>query len=252
MNYKDFYKNTIIIAMEGLDCCFKETNSKFLKEYLKDKGYSVILKHFPRYENAGGIFAKKYLQGRYNMEKFELNNESERKANLHLVGAFYMMDMYDWYTTFYNTYGFRNKKTVLIFDRWFYSTMYYLTKDINLNTSFEERGCYYSDIIFEDAKNIYNLPEADIMIKMVNNNIEQIETISKKRKAPQDIYEKDKKFLNEVRKNYNKLDFSKYISNKFENKILTIDVSGKSREDIQKDIFNSKEIKQIDEYEFPN
>lgn len=251
MNYNEFYKNTIIIAMEGLDCCFKETNSKFLKEYLKNKGYTVILKHFPRYENPGGIFAKKYLQGRYNIEKSDSKNETDKYNKLHLVGSFYMMDMYDWYTTFCNTYGFKNKKTILIFDRWFYSTMYYLTKDINLSEKFKER-IGYADIIFKDAESIFNLPKADILIKMNNNDINQIEIISKKRKAPQDIYEKDKFFLNEVRKNYNELNFSNYISDKFENKVLTINVSGKSKEEIQKEIFNSKEIEQIDEYKFPD
>lgn len=253
MKPEEFYQNIIVIALEGLDCCFKETNSKALKLYLSNKGYDVILKHFPRYNSECGSFAKRYLEGRYDIGgKYKRNDLDLMRDDLQLISSFYLMDMYDWYTSFRKTYNTKGKKTIIIFDRWFYSMMYYLTKDINLSDKLSmEQRLELSDEVYIAAKTVYGLPEADIIIKMVNDDIEQIEEISKKRKEQQDYYERDRDFLSHVREVYQNMNFTLYASDKFgENSVLTINVAGKSRGEIQNEIFNSKEIKQIDGYKF--
>lgn len=242
--------NPIHIVFEGLDCCYKETNSKALKAYFKNKGYYVILKHFPRYESAGGVFAKKYLEGRYNIENKKITKESLLNE-LQLIGSFYMTDMFDWYNVFYSTFNqFDKYKLIFIFDRWYYSMMYYLTKNINKYSNSADIEEYINYINYS-ANNIYHLPKADLLIKMVNNDIETIESISKKRKAPQDIYERDKRYLTLVKNNYNSINFNKYTSDAFktpkeDNSVLTVNVAKKSRDDIIREIIGSKEVQQIE------
>lgn len=236
----------IIVAFEGLDCCYKETNSKALKEYLTKNGHTVVIRHFPRYESPAGVYAKRYLEGKYN-SAFKSTSPISKDDELELVSSFYLMDMYDWYSLFISAFNCKEQSPIVILDRWFYSMIYYLTKRINLSSDVTMKDRLgYSDKVFHMATERYLLPKADILIKMENNSIEQIETISKKRNCAQDIYEKDADFLAEVKKNYDSIDFSKYVSDRFKNSLLTIEVSNKDRETIINEIINSKEIEEIE------
>ena len=58
-------KNGIIIAFEGLDCSFKETNyNEFVQRMKAVYGSDNILtESFPRYDNESSIALKKWLNG---------------------------------------------------------------------------------------------------------------------------------------------------------------------------------------------
>ena len=243
------YERPIIIVFEGLDCCYKETNSKALKKYLMDKGYEVSLKHFPRYKSEAAYFVKLYLKGFYKEACFFNDPHYRYGKSLDLISSFYMLDMFDWnYKFFLCNKGFKpdDKKRIIIFDRWFYSMMYYLTKDINLNFDDVRIRQVYSKQVYLDAVYKYHLPKADILIKMINNDMDTIELISKNRKGPQDIYESDVKFLSRVRENYNTMDFKRFVSERFDDPILNVNVEHKDRDQVFNEIIQSKEIKQID------
>lgn len=51
-----------LIAIEGIDCCGKETQSKILIKNLKKTGYETILFSFPRYETKIGKEIKQRLK----------------------------------------------------------------------------------------------------------------------------------------------------------------------------------------------
>ena len=63
-------KNGIIIAFEGVDCSFKETNyNEFVKrikaEYGEDK---IFTESFPRYGNESAVGVEKWLQGKFDRD----------------------------------------------------------------------------------------------------------------------------------------------------------------------------------------
>ena len=54
-----------LFAFEGLDCSFKETNSKAYLDYLRSKGRKAELFSFPRYDKESSYFVREYLGGKY-------------------------------------------------------------------------------------------------------------------------------------------------------------------------------------------
>ena len=63
-------KNHTIIAFEGLDCSFKETNFKFfvshLREMRDESGFEIHTESFPRYGTLPAVPAENWLNGVYN------------------------------------------------------------------------------------------------------------------------------------------------------------------------------------------
>ena len=57
---------TKIIDFEGLDCCFKETNSKFLTECLLKWGLKGKRYAFPNYDSPSSYFVKQWLSKAYD------------------------------------------------------------------------------------------------------------------------------------------------------------------------------------------
>lgn len=95
----DYNKNnSVIIAFEGLDCSFKETNYKrFLNHLIEMRGacefdsyYSVHGESFPRYGNCGCNFVESWLDGTFDRDML--------KKNPDIVSTFYALDRFDyWY-----------------------------------------------------------------------------------------------------------------------------------------------------------
>lgn len=63
-----------IVVIEGIDGSGKRTQSEFLYNYLKDRGYKTKLISFPRYEEPTSYLVKKYLKN-----EIELN---EKQASI--------------------------------------------------------------------------------------------------------------------------------------------------------------------------
>jgi dTMP kinase len=74
------------IAIDGLDGSGKETQSKKLAKYLKEKGKKVRLLSFPTYDGKGSAFVDMYLKG-------ELGKNPE-DTNAYASSVFFAMDRY--------------------------------------------------------------------------------------------------------------------------------------------------------------
>lgn len=86
--------NHTIIAFEGLDCSFKETNFKAFVNHLRDtrdpSGFNIITEAFPRYDSHAAYHLKQWLGGHYD--------RSLLKAHPSAVDSFYSIDRFDyWY-----------------------------------------------------------------------------------------------------------------------------------------------------------
>ena len=254
----------LLITIEGLDGTFKNTNTKNLVNYLNTnfEKYSskVDIKSisFPRYEKEGGYFPKVYLNGKYSKFFESLSSEIDKEKDiseigrklllineLELVSDFYLSDMFDFSST-----TEINKPTIIIFDRYFYSMIYYLTKNIhkyNYQNINYMKEFYY--IIINKVINKYKLEKTDILIKLYNNDkINNNEIIKKRNKNSNDIYENDFDYLDKVSKYYINFNPQYMISEKYavprfnrttNNSIINIDVNGKDEQTILNEIVSS-------------
>ena len=89
----------MLIAIDGLDGSGKETQSKQLYKYLKDKGKKVRMLSFPTYDGKGSAFVDMYLKG-------ELGKNPE-DTNAYAASVFFTMDRYysfrtDWSKDYYD------------------------------------------------------------------------------------------------------------------------------------------------------
>lgn len=93
------YPRGQIIAFEGLDCSFKETNFKRFVEYLrlqypKESKRSLITASFPRYGHGACVMVEKFLENRIDSTRFRANFSDT-------VCSFYSMDRLDFWNHFY-------------------------------------------------------------------------------------------------------------------------------------------------------
>lgn len=249
----------LLITIEGLDGTFKNTNTNNLINYLNSKFEKYLSKidiksvSFPRYDKESGYFPKVYLDGKYsdflnNLSK-TINDESVTKdtrkvfleKELDIISDFYLLDMFDW-----NNSIEINKPTIIVFDRYFYSMMYYLTKNIHkYNYSNIDYMKEFSDKVLDKVINKYNLEKSDILIKLYNSNKNNNKSIIKNRnKNSKDIYENDFDYLTKVAKYYTRFDPQYAVSDKYSavrfggnsNTIITIDVYNKDQDEILNEI----------------
>ena len=87
-------KNHAIIAFEGLDCSFKETNYNsfvfHLREMRSPMGFKIHTENFPRYGNKACIAAERWLNGSYDRAMLKQHPKA--------VCSFYSIDRLDyWY-----------------------------------------------------------------------------------------------------------------------------------------------------------
>lgn len=76
----------VLIAIDGLDGSGKETQSRKLEKYLKEKGKKVRMLSFPTYDGKGSAFVDMYLKG-------ELGKNPE-STNAHAASVFFALDRY--------------------------------------------------------------------------------------------------------------------------------------------------------------
>lgn len=86
--------NHTIIAFEGLDCSFKETNFKAFVNHLRDmrdpSGFNIITESFPRYGSHAAYHLEQWLGNHYDRNLL--------KAHPSAVDSFYSIDRFDyWY-----------------------------------------------------------------------------------------------------------------------------------------------------------
>ena len=224
-----------LFAFEGLDCSFKETNSKAYLEYLRSLGRTAELFSFPRYDLEPSYFVKEYLAGKYG--KQESLNES-------VISLFYMMDMFDCVRKHINP--LLEQGVDVILDRYWYSNIYYRlgllrkTNKIKFNNS-EQLPDYYPYIEEDIADNIIHLsitlklPIADYIIKLQSDPSVMLNFVKQKNLA-NDQHESDTEFLLAVSSVFNDFRFKELSTNPAITIMTTTDKEIRPREDILNDI----------------
>lgn len=180
-----------IIAFEGLDNCFKETNFKHFSKNLKNEfpNELILTESFPRYGYQSCISVEKWLDGSLNRDM--LKKYPQAINNLYAVDR-----LHYWYE---NTHGQKNNMQMLeetnacfIFDRYTISGIIYNPiKSIDI----------YDNLLFEH--NAFGIPNPDIVVWLRNNNLEDfLENLNKK--INKDKNETDIEYLKNV---YEKSEF---------------------------------------------
>lgn len=243
----DYSKYNLFITLEGLDATYKETNAKaiasFIKEdfkkYIDSVDLQVKIVSFPRYKSEASYFVRRHLADKY-VDHPKANIKPESMDYLKFVSNLFLMDMYDWYESMRLNKVF-SKPTIIIFDRYWYSMLYYLTKDIK-NTIDEVHIKEPEEFIKKCQKTVFNmahvyykLPVTDILINLHNNNIDDINKKLNIRGSKKDGYESDDCYLGFVRNTFNRTNFTPYVNRKYSN-IANINVEGKDREAIKDEI----------------
>lgn len=193
-----------IIAFEGLDCSFKETNAKSLKESLEKLGYKVHLTAFPAYDQPSSYFVKKFLSGEYGKD-----------LDFRTILYFYALDRFDRWnlTDLRSVYENGDSNTIIIFDRWTKSNLYqcarfpkpttFSTEEIK--NQIQEHKKEIDDIIDYEVNlenNILKLPVEDICIFL--HSPYEVSRKFRENKPDADINEKDELFMFSV---YNTFDY---------------------------------------------
>lgn len=224
----------MIIAFEGTDCSFKETNSKELVKYLKSIGKKVIHLSFPNYKSKSTYVLRNYFKNLKDIQELTPKQIS-------------MIYLFDFYTTWYNRIDeLSNKDTIIILDRWIYSNLYYqgirvLEKEMNLynddSLAILNKIHHLEDFIkwYYDEVRSMNLPEADLVIKMTHNTI-QTKKLILDRASKDNINEDNFLYLNKVQKLFNVSDDSMFLGNAT---VATVFLDKNDKEFYDKDhIFN--------------
>lgn len=225
-----------IIAFEGLDCSFKETNHRtFLyrfRQFFSDitfadispsickelgKVVPIMSESFPRYASGSAFYLKRWLQGEYNREFL--------KDHPDIVNSFYALDRFDfWYVlkndiyvntgaevahsdTYFNNMDLKKHGACFIFDRYSTTNAIYnpVGNEINENDFLHDAGLFYSKPLSTDIMTLSKgesgkidlIPSPDIVVFMRMSDFNVLlESIANKKNK--DKNELDKDFLYEV------------------------------------------------------
>lgn len=184
-------KNYNIIAFEGLDCSFKETNCKAFVNYAKyavEGGTTIITESFPRYENESSIFVRKWLDGK------SFDRDFLKKHSM-AVDSFYSIDRFSyWYDrTDHNGYSIMdimkqnpNIFYTFIFDR-------YNISNAIFNPIYT--GVDIRDLTFD--RDVYGIPLPDTVVWMRMKSFDVLKSLIAE-KSNKDANEMDIDFLYKI------------------------------------------------------
>ena len=193
-----------LIVFEGLDCSFKETNSKVLLNHIEQKyGHNVKLVSFPRYQSKASYFVTEYLSGRYGVQEDLTSNA---------ISSLYMVDMFD----YMKKIGQRHLDNggILIMDRYWFSNLYYRLGWMKENATEDEDSPFYQNgIIQSELPNeisklayAFELPTPDLVYKMISSSNAIKDKVTAKH-SQNDIHESDLKYLMYVKEEFDAFDF---------------------------------------------
>ena len=246
-----YFPNTDIICLEGLDCAGKETISKLLKEYYeKSNTYAkVMIVSFPDYE-ANDVLSTilhdkdTTLLTEVNYHTYNTITETCRFFVINIMNKLSKINSYinREYKLLLQE-GLESKRFLLIFDRYWFSNLWYQCK------SKED----YERLI--DLKTTYHLPNVKYTFYLKYPLEITKYLLETQRGKDMDTYEKDNDFLSQVYNRFedNQKEISDIISKHSANfkiinavKNTTIDIDKTKRITIYTDIKTPEEIaKQI-------
>lgn len=246
-----YFPNTDIICLEGLDCAGKETISKLLREYYeKSNTYAkVMIVSFPDYE-ANDVLSTilhdkdTTLLTEVNYPTCNLTTETCRFFVINIMNKLSKINSY--INIEYKLLlqeGLESKRFLLIFDRYWFSNLWYQCK------TKED----YERLV--DLKMTYNLPNVTYTFYLKYPLKITKHLLATQRGESMDVYEEDNDFLTEVYNRFkdNQKEISDIISKHSANfkiinciKETTIDMDKNKRITIYTDIKTPEEIaKQI-------
>lgn len=246
-----YFPNTDIICLEGLDCAGKETISKLLKEYYEKSNIyaKVMIVSFPDYE-ANDVLST-ILHDKETTLLTEVNyptcNTITETCRFFVINIMNKLSKINSYIN--REYklllqeGLESKKFLLIFDRYWFSNLWYQCK------TKED----YERLI--DLKMTYNLPNVNYTFYLKYPLEITKYLLATQRGKEMDTYEEDNDFLSQVYNRFedNQKEISDIISKHSANfmiingvKNTTIDMDKNKRITIYTDIKTPEEIaKQI-------
>lgn len=225
-----------IIAFEGLDCSFKETNHRAFVERLQNMyaGYNDVSIHsgsFPRYNEPASIFLKKWLSNKFDRDMM--------KRNPRIVDSFYSLDRFDYWfdkgksgmpRSEYLTST--DKFRYFVFDRYNFSNTLY--------NPIHPGEVHIEDFMFDHDN--FNIPNPDVIVWMRMKDFDTfIQNLSNK--EGKDANEMDIEFLRGVWERSEQIIHSD-IFDQIGIKLIVVDVlnddnSFKSREEIEQYIWEN-------------
>lgn len=213
MSFK--FPNGKIIAFEGLDNCFKETNFKaFVKRLRSDDECDIYTESFPRYGNWSAIGVEKWLDG--SLDRTHLKDYPVMVKSLYAIDQ-----MSYWYESVHN--GTRNIDILnnndnyfcFVFDRYCISNALYNPFNMRISNfedihSYSEKETTVQDILCVCNDFGYPLPDIVVWMRMKDFNI--LKSLIAK-KAGKDANELDTDFIYQVWKRSEKLLEDKVLEN---------------------------------------
>jgi dTMP kinase len=212
-----------LIAFDGLDCSFKETNTREYLNYLLNKEEKAALYSFPRYNKDQSVFVRHYLAGDYG---------SLDQINPTLISSFYMLDMFDCAQK--EIIPKLKKGYTIILDRYWYCNLFYRLGAFRMTGrgSVSQLPIELSIIKgIENLAKMLNLPKADIIIKLKANPKVMLDFVHAK-KSKKDQHESNDKFLLSVSEVFDTIDLSDYAKDKVVEVYTTENGKIRSKEDI--------------------
>lgn len=184
-------KNGIIVAFEGLDCSFKETNynefvNRLKTQYGEDK---IFIESFPRYDNESTINVRKWLLGKFDRDhllKYPL-----------AVNSLYSIDRLSyWFEEDENgnkmINNFRESpQNIFCFDRYNFSNSIYNPKNIKYG---QKTPCL-DDFTFDSYT--FGIPNPTIVVWMRMKNFDVLADLLSKKEG-KDKNETNLNFIHDV------------------------------------------------------
>ena len=177
-----------IIVLEGLDCSFKETNSKYIKTLLDSMNIKNVLYSFPMYESNSSFFIKEYLNGNLSKDPNDINP--------YQASLFYTLDRVHTYLTDIKKYY--DDGYTIIFDRYMGSNCIYQSVKLD---DYSKRLDFIQWILDLEINKL-DLPKPDITLYMRTPYEVSMELMKNKEGA--DIHETNVEFQKRV---YDNADF---------------------------------------------
>lgn len=148
-------KKGYLIVFEGLDCSFKETNTKKLYNYIKENiTDKVLLLSFPNYESDSALFVKKYLNEQYGKAS---------DVNPYQASVCYAIDRFDTIHKM-KVKEKLNEGYIVILDRYIGSNLVFQTTKLKELSTLHVDNYITWALDFEYNK--LDLPKEDIIIYM--------------------------------------------------------------------------------------
>ena len=232
----------MIIAFEGIDGTFKQTNANMLSEYIKKryKTDKVIVASFPDYNSQSSFLLRSYFS----------KIKSHKELSPEMISNLFFLDFYySWWTKLHEL---NSNNYIIIADRWWYSNIYYqgTRKILQSNETvkyslplFDE----YAENCIDVATKEFGLPHADYVIKMEHNLIKPGKSYEDRESDGYDINEDDIKYMMSVDEVFRYFDFDRICKGSATIRLDESFTNSKDKYDIFTDIFNYLE-EALDEF----